>query len=224
MKTGLIAIIVIVALGIAGYFFFNQKPTLTLDPSSSPSATPSMTPETTTPSRSLYTAVIHTAKGNITLVLYTKVAPKTVANFVKLSQTGFYNGTKFHRVINDFMIQGGDPLSKTDDPQVGRGGPGYKFEDEINPRVLGLPEELIAQYEAKGYRYDYALESLPIDVGVIAMANAGPNTNGSQFFIVTTKAQSHLNGLHTVFGKVTGGMDIVSKIVQGDIITGITIK
>jgi len=182
-----------------------------------------MTPEPS-PTRDLYTVVIHTAKGNITLALYSKVAPKTVANFVKLSQAGFYNGTKFHRVIADFVIQGGDPLSKTDNPNVGRGGPGYTFEDEINPRVLGLPEELIAQYEARGYKYNYALESLPVDVGVIAMANAGPNTNGSQFFIVTTKAQSQLNGLHTVFGKVTSGMDVARKIAQGDVVTSITIQ
>ncbi len=225
MKTGLIMIIVIIALGIAGYFFLRQKPSLTLDQSPSPSSstTVSMTPEPS-PTRDLYTVVIHTAKGNITLALYSKVAPKTVANFVKLSQAGFYNGTKFHRVIADFVIQGGDPLSKTDNPNVGRGGPGYTFEDEINPRVLGLPEELIAQYEARGYKYNYALESLPVDVGVIAMANAGPNTNGSQFFIVTTKAQSQLNGLHTVFGKVTSGMDVARKIAQGDVVTSITIQ
>lgn len=223
MKTGLIAIIVIVALGIAGYFFVHQKPSLTLDQSPSPSSStnPSMNPE---PTRDLYTAVIHTAKGNITLALYTKVAPKTVTNFVKLSQAGFYNGTKFHRVIADFMIQGGDPLSKTNDPNVGRGGPGYAFEDEINPRVLGVPEELIAQYEARGYHYDYSLESMSVDVGVIAMANAGPNTNGSQFFIVSTQAQPHLNGLHTVFGKVTAGMDVVRSIAQGDVVTSITIQ
>ncbi|MEK7582814.1 MAG: peptidylprolyl isomerase [Patescibacteria group bacterium] len=220
MKTGLIAIIVIIALGIAGYFFLNQKPRLTL---ATPSASPSTT-MSTEPTRDLYTAVIHTAKGDITLALYAKVAPKTVANFVKLSEEGFYNGTKFHRVIANFMIQGGDPLSKTDDPNVGRGGPGYKFEDEINPRVLGVPENLIAQYEAGGYKYNYSLESMPVDVGAIAMANSGPATNGSQFFIVTTEPQTHLYGLHTVFGRVTAGMEIVRKIAQGDVVTSITIK
>lgn len=163
---------------------------------------------------------ISTQKGEINLELYPKVAPKTTANFVKLAREGFYNGTKFHRVIPDFMIQGGDPLSKTDDPRVGTGGPGYKFEDEINPKSLGLSDAAIAQLEAAGYKYDYNLESLPVDVGSLAMANSGPNTNGSQFFIVTYSPQPHLNGRHTVFGQVADekSLEVVRKIMQGDVI------
>lgn len=170
------------------------------------------------------TAVIKTAHGDIELELYSKVAPKTVANFVKLSKDGFYDGTKFHRVVADFVIQGGDPLSKTDDPRVGTGGPGYLFEDEINPKILGVPQEIIEQYEAAGYKYDYSLQSLPNAVGAISMANAGPSTNGSQFFIITTKDQPFLNGKHTVFGKVVKGMDAVLKIKQGDVINKISFK
>lgn len=172
------------------------------------------------------TAIISTGKGDISLELYLPVAPKTVNNFIKLANDGFYNGTKFHRVIADFMIQGGDPLSKTDNPRVGTGGPGYQFEDEINPRAIGVAEESIAQLERAGYKYDYSLKSMPVDVGSIAMANSGPNTNGSQFFIVTYSAQSHLNGRHTVFGKVTDevSMNVVRNIKQGDVISSITIR
>ena len=168
--------------------------------------------------------VIKTGKGDIELELYPAVAPKTVENFIKLSTEGFYNGTKFHRVIPEFMIQGGDPLSKTDDPRVGTGGPGYMFKDEINPRSLGVPDEVIKQYEAGGYTYDYSLTSLPVDVGTIAMANSGPNTNGSQFFIVTMQSQPHLFGKHTAFGKVTKGMEVVRSIRQGDVIQSIEVK
>ncbi len=168
--------------------------------------------------------IMKTSKGDIELELYPKAAPKTVENFTKLASEGFYNGTKFHRVIAEFMIQGGDPLSKTDSPLAGTGGPGYKFADEINPRSLGVPENVIKSYEAQGYVYDYSLTSLPVDVGSIAMANAGPNTNGSQFFIVTYQAQPHLYGKHTVFGKVTKGMDIVRAIRQGDVVQNIEVK
>ncbi|OGZ00347.1 MAG: hypothetical protein A2945_00725 [Candidatus Liptonbacteria bacterium RIFCSPLOWO2_01_FULL_52_25] len=169
-------------------------------------------------------ATIKTTKGDIELELYPNVAPKTAANFVKLAESKFYDGTKFHRVIADFMIQGGDPLSKTNDPRVGTGGPGYQFTDEINPKALGLSTADIQQLEAAGYTYDFALPSLPVDVGAIAMANSGPNTNGSQFFIVTIAPQPHLNGRHTVFGKVVAGMDVVRKIAQGDVIQGIVIQ
>ncbi len=193
MKTILVIIIILVALGIGGYVFKHQKPALSIE-------SPTMTPtQTTTPApQTLYTATMRTQRGDIVLELYGDKAPKTVENFVKLSRAGFYDGTKFHRVIADFMIQGGDPLSITDDPRVGTGGPGYQFEDEINDMKI-LP-------------------------GVIAMANAGPNTNGSQFFIVTTQPQPHLDGKHTVFGKVISGMDVVLKIKQGDVVTGVTIK
>ncbi|TSC90817.1 MAG: peptidyl-prolyl cis-trans isomerase B (cyclophilin B) [Parcubacteria group bacterium Licking1014_17] len=173
------------------------------------------------------TAVLSTSKGDITLELYPNVAPKTVGNFVKLAKEGFYDGTKFHRVISDFMIQGGDSLSKTlpqGDPRIGTGGPGYVFEDEINPKALGLTDQEIAEKKQLGYKYSDDLPSMKVDVGVIAMANSGPNTNGSQFFIVTTQPQPHLNGLHTVFGKVIGGMNVVTSIAQWDVLESVTIK
>ena len=126
------------------------------------------------------TATLHTNHGAIAIELFDEDAPKTVDNFLKLSRDGFYDGVIFHRVIPDFMIQGGDPTG------TGTGGPGYQFEDEFN--------------EHKVVR------------GALAMANAGPNTNGSQFFIVTTEAASWLDGKHTVFGQVTGGMDVVDSL------------
>ncbi len=131
---------------------------------------------------------LHTNKGDITLELFADRVPNTVANFAKLASEGFYNGVKFHRVIAGFMIQGGDPLSK-DDSQMsawGTGGPGYKFNDEITPDNKN-------------------------DIGTISMANAGPNTNGSQFFINTAN-NNFLDSKHTVFGKVTSGMDVVEAI------------
>jgi peptidyl-prolyl cis-trans isomerase B (cyclophilin B) len=127
------------------------------------------------------TATIHTNQGAIALELFPEDAPKTVDNFVKLARDGFYDGVVFHRVIPDFMIQGGDPTG------TGSGGPGYQFEDEFN--------------DQKVIR------------GALAMANAGPNTNGSQFFIVVTDAAPWLDGKHTVFGRVTSGMDVVDAIV-----------
>ena len=139
-----------------------------------------------------YRAKMETSKGLIELELYPQYAPKTVNNFVFLSQEGYYDGVKFHRVINDFVIQGGDPTG------TGAGGPGYKFEDELE----GNPHK----HEAK----------------TISMANAGPNTNGSQFF-VTHSPQPHLDGKHTVFGKVTQGEDVVDSIRQGDQIEKIEI-
>ncbi len=128
------------------------------------------------------TATLHTNHGSITLELYPDDAPKTVENFVTLATDGFYDGVIFHRVIPDFMIQGGDPTG------TGRGGPGYQFEDEFNDHKVVR--------------------------GALAMANGGPNTNGSQFFIVTADAASWLDGKHTVFGKVTDGMDVVDAISQ----------
>ena len=139
-----------------------------------------------------YTATIETARGNIVIELYPQNAPKTVNNFVFLAKEGFYDGVLFHRVIKDFMIQGGDPTG------TGRGGPGYKFEDETkgNPLKHGT--------------------------GFLSMANAGPNTNGSQFFI-THSQQAHLDGKHTVFGKVVEGQNVVDAIKQGDSMTKVTI-
>jgi len=130
------------------------------------------------------TATMDTNKGTIELELFDDDAPKTVENFKKLAGDGFYDGVIFHRVIPDFMIQGGDPTG------TGRGGPGYQFEDEFNERV--------------------------VERGALAMANAGPNTNGSQFFIVTAEACPWLDGKHTVFGKVTSGMDVVDAISSAD--------
>jgi cyclophilin family peptidyl-prolyl cis-trans isomerase len=130
------------------------------------------------------TATMQTTKGTIELELYPDDAPKTVENFVKLARDGFYDGVIFHRVIPDFMIQGGDPTG------TGRGGPGYQFEDEFNRHK--------------------------VERGALAMANAGPNTNGSQFFIVTAEATPWLDGKHTVFGRVTSGMDIVDEISTVD--------
>jgi cyclophilin family peptidyl-prolyl cis-trans isomerase len=118
--------------------------------------------------------------GPIVLELFDEAAPKTVENFRKLAADGFYDGVAFHRIIRDFMIQGGDPTG------TGSGGPGYTFEDEIN---------------------DHKVER-----GMLAMANAGPNTNGSQFFIVTTAAAPWLDGKHTVFGRVKSGMDVVDAL------------
>ena len=127
-------------------------------------------------------ATMHTSAGAIRLDLYPDDAPKTVANFEKLAREGFYDGVIFHRVIPDFMVQGGDPTG------TGSGGPGYTFEDEPN---------------------DHRVER-----GALAMANAGPNTNGSQFFIVTAESCPWLDGKHTVFGRVVEGMDVVEEISQ----------
>jgi peptidyl-prolyl cis-trans isomerase B (cyclophilin B) len=162
-------------------------------------------------------ATIKTQKGDIELELYPEVAPKTVSNFVTLSKKGFYNGLIFHRVIAGFMAQGGDPSGN------GTGGPGYEFEDEINPKSLNVSADMISRLEAAGYQYNYNLKSMKNDVGVISMANRGPNTNGSQFFIITESPQPHLDGRHTVFGRVIKGLDIVRKIAQGDVMTEVVI-
>ena len=138
------------------------------------------------------TATIQTNKGNIELELTPDKTPVTVANFVNLAQHGYYNGVKFHRVINEFMVQGGDPTG------TGAGGPGYRFEDEFDASL----------------KHD--------GPGVLSMANAGPGTNGSQFFI-THVATPWLNGKHSVFGKVIKGQDVVNSIKQGDSIEKVTI-
>jgi cyclophilin family peptidyl-prolyl cis-trans isomerase len=130
------------------------------------------------------TATLNTNHGPIAIELFADDAPKTVANFEKLAGDGFYNGVIFHRVIPDFMVQGGDPTG------TGSGGPGYQFEDEFNDQKVVR--------------------------GALAMANSGPNTNGSQFFIVTADACPWLDGKHTVFGRVTDGMDVVDTIAGLD--------
>jgi peptidyl-prolyl cis-trans isomerase B (cyclophilin B) len=140
-----------------------------------------------------YSVTFDTARGTIICDLFVKDAPKTVNNFVFLARDGFYDGTTFHRVISDFMIQGGDPTG------TGRGGPGYRFEDEIknNPHKH--------------------------QVGSLSMANAGPNTNGSQFFI-THVATNWLDGKHTVFGQVRSGQEVVNAIRQGDILKSVRVE
>ena len=154
---------------------YNAPPPMSIDPSKS------------------YTATIDTSRGTIVCELFAADAPKTVNNFVFLAREGFYDGTNFHRVIADFMVQGGDPTG------TGRGGPGYRFEDEVksNPHK-----------HAKG---------------VLSMANAGPNTNGSQFFITHVETP-WLNGKHTVFGRVLSGQNIVDSVQQGDTINSVKIE
>ncbi|TWT38338.1 peptidylprolyl isomerase [Blastopirellula retiformator] len=137
-------------------------------------------------------ATIETDKGTIKIQLQDDKAPKTVANFEKLASDGFYNGLKFHRVINDFMVQTGCPQG------TGTGGPGYKFEDEFHPDL----------------KHD--------GPGVLSMANSGPNTNGSQFFITHVKTD-WLDGKHSVFGKVIEGQDVVDAIKQGDKMVQVTV-
>lgn len=137
--------------------------------------------------------IISTDKGDIEATLFSSKTPLTCANFLNLAQRGYYDGVSFHRVIDNFMIQGGDPTG------TGRGGPGYRFADEFLPEL----------------RHDKP--------GILSMANAGPATNGSQFFI-THLATPHLDGKHTVFGEVTTGQDVVDSIVMGDKINSITIK
>ena len=153
---------------------WNQPPEMVLDP------------------KKKYTATISTDKGNILLELFADKAPRTVNNFVFLARQGFYDGTIFHRVIADFMAQGGDPTGK------GSGGPGYRFADEFHPSL----------------KHDKP--------GVLSMANAGPNTNGSQFFI-THVPTPWLDGKHSVFGKVIAGQDIVNAIMRGDKMVKVTV-
>jgi peptidyl-prolyl cis-trans isomerase B (cyclophilin B) len=154
---------------------YSSPPALTIDPNKK------------------YSAVFNTSRGEVVCELFAKDAPHTVNNFVFLARDKFYDGTVFHRVIADFMIQGGDPTG------TGRGGPGYKFADEVknNPH----------KHQA----------------GSLSMANAGPNTNGSQFFI-THVVTDWLDGKHTVFGKVLAGQDVVNAIQQGDKLISVTIR
>ena len=193
----------LVVLIVGGYFLYTRNSAEKKDSSREEVTLPSLTTEssplgattevpssaTTTPSNpKTMIAKFITNKGEIALELFPNRAPNTVGNFIKLAQAGFYDGTRFHRVIKGFMIQGGDPLSK-DEAQMARwgtGGPGYTFEDE-----LGLENHNVT--------------------GTIAMANAGPNTNGSQFFINAVD-NNYLDGKHTVFGRVVSGMDAVRAI------------
>lgn len=186
-----------------------SSPTFPAVEETAPVAGGTMTP--TGDEQKIMQATLHTNKGDVAIEFLESDAPNTVANFIKLARSGFYNGVKFHRVIKGFMIQGGDPLTKDDTMQArwGTGGPGYTFADEIHAHNRNQP-------------------------GTIAMANAGPNTNGSQFFI-NVKDNSFLDTKHTVFGKVTAGMDVVTAIentqtgandrpVEPIVITSISLK
>lgn len=149
------------------------------------------------------TATFETNRGTIVADLYEKDAPKTVENFEKLANAGFYDGVKFHRVIPDFVVQGGDPLSRdlpVGDRRIGSGGPGYhiKCETKGNPRTH--------------------------EVGALSMAHAGTDTGGSQFFMVLSESNTrHLNGKHTVFGKITKGLDVMKSITQNDSMTSVRV-
>lgn len=196
----LLAVLAVALLLGAGYWFIFMQggaPQGSTDlysyssapPAESATSTPQETqPSTTNSPEKIMKATLHTVKGDITIEFFGEEAPNTIANFTKLAKAGFYDGTKFHRVIPGFMIQGGDPLSKDDTMAArwGTGGPGYQFADEI--RATNHNE-----------------------VGTISMANAGPNTNGSQFFI-NTAANNFLDTKHTTFGKVVAGMDVVKAI------------
>jgi peptidyl-prolyl cis-trans isomerase B (cyclophilin B) len=173
--------------GKSGYFCQDYSPKLK-GMTKKYSAPPAMAIDTARD----YSATLETTRGKIVVDLFAKDAPKTVNNFVFLAREGFYNGTVFHRVIADFMIQGGDPTG------TGTGGPGYRFEDETK----GNPNKH--------------------QKGSLSMANAGPNTNGSQFFI-THVVTNWLDGKHTVFGKVRSGQEVVDTVKQGDKLTAVTI-
>jgi peptidyl-prolyl cis-trans isomerase B (cyclophilin B) len=178
-----------------------------------------------------HNVVIHTSKGDVALTLDADVAPKTVTNFVVLAKAGYFDNLTFHRVMPNFMIQGGDPEG------TGTGGEslfGATFEDEINAISYGLDKKLLKDnvdpsiqltpdmlkmsvmdyYKAEGFSYNETLKSLPLVRGTIAMANRGPNTNGSQFFIINRDNTSWLDGRHTAFGTVTSGMEVVDAIAN----------
>ena len=148
-------------------------------------------------------ATFETNKGTIVAELYEKEAPKTVANFEKLANDGFYDGVKFHRVIADFVVQGGDPFSRdlpAGDPKIGTGGPGYKIKCE----TAGNPKKH--------------------EVGALSMAHAGRDTGGSQFFMVLSEDNTrHLNGVHTVFGKITQGIDVMKQIKKDDVMNKVRV-
>ena len=205
-RLGLAAAFIIIA-GVSYFYFMPAQDTsktatsvsdLQSSTASVPATAAPKTGETATTTPIATGATIKTNRGTIEVAFFNADAPKTVENFQKLAASGFYTDTKFHRVIKGFMIQGGDPLTKDDARKAewGTGGPGYAFEDEFNKNKLVR--------------------------GVLAMANSGPDTNGSQFFIVTAGATPWLDGHHTVFGKVVRGMDVVDSMEgsptgQGDV-------
>jgi cyclophilin family peptidyl-prolyl cis-trans isomerase len=181
----IIGIVVGVLVVVFGAFFIYSQSSM--QNNSAPAIVATSTP--TTNQQTIMNATLHTSMGDITIEFYPADAPKTVANFIKLAESGYYDSTKFHRVIKGFMDQGGDPLTKDDSKEAawGTGGPGYTIPDEISPTLTNV-------------------------AGTMAMANTGqPNTGGSQFFINAVDNPS-LNGGYTVFGKVTAGMDVVTAI------------
>lgn len=202
MKHVFAVVLVLALVGWLGFVVFskpadaptNSDVSTSTDAAPSATTTPAQTEQYAAPTNvtTSMQATITTNKGVIVLELYGDKTPNTVANFTKLAQDGFYNSTKFHRVIEGFMIQGGDPLTKDDGQQAmwGTGGPGYKFADEIVPGLSNV-------------------------TGTISMANAGPNTNGSQFFI-NVADNTFLDGKHAVFGRVISGMDVVMAISQAE--------
>lgn len=181
---GFFLFVIAIIFGLYVYFSMTMKPA-TNEPTPLPQ--PQTEVVTTNPNK-IMTATLRTNMGDITLAFFPENAPNTVANFIKLAQTGYYNGTKFHRVIKNFMNQGGDPLTKDDSMMArwGTGGPGYTFNDEISSNNSNV-------------------------AGSVAMANSGPNTNGSQFFI-NAQDNRNLDTGYTVFARVTSGMDVVLKI------------
>ncbi len=195
-----LAPLVLVASCAGGGEPSSPKPTSTPEGTSpTPAPTSKPTPKTYSKPPSMmidtnkqYTATIETSRGKVVLELFAKDVPRTVNNFVFLAREGFYDGTRFHRVIDDFMVQGGDPTG------TGSGGPGYAFADEFTQHKH--------------------------IVGTLSMANAGANTNGSQFFIITTNPQPHLDGKHSVFGQLIEGMDVLRQIKQGDTLIKVTIQ
>jgi len=192
----MIVLIIIIAVAvIAGIYLYPHEQKAVTDATGIDQTLFATTSSNNTNNQSMSTstqavvATMHTNQGDITLELYPDQAPKAVANFEKLAKSGFYNGTLFHRVIKSFMIQGGDPLTKSDPKNWtvhGTGGPGYSFDDEQN--------------------------NIKLERGVLAMANSGPNTNGSQFFIMTAKTPMQLAGYYTAFGRVLGSFEAVDKI------------
>jgi cyclophilin family peptidyl-prolyl cis-trans isomerase len=206
------AAVVDTTLGASDSMAATTTPTTPIAPATTTATTTTSTPVSTKPNPAkIMHATLHTSMGDITLEFFPQNAPNTVANFIKLAQSGFYNGTKFHRVIKGFMDQGGDPLTKDDSlkSRWGTGGPGYQFNDEVSANNSNV-------------------------AGSIAMANSGPNTQGSQFFINAVDNHSLDRG-YTVFGKVTSGMDVVTAInntptdssdrpLQPVVLTSITLK
>lgn len=179
----ILTIVGVLVLGGGGYWLVSRNKTKT-----PPVASDIQKESPVNMNQKITEAILHTNKGDITIEFLSERAPKTVVNFIKLAAAGFYDGTKFHRVIKDFMNQGGDPLTKDDSQKArwGTGGPGYKFDDEITAQNKN-------------------------NLNTIAMANSGPNTNGSQFFI-NAADNNFLDTKHTVFGRVTAGMDVVKAI------------